>query len=149
MKCSLISGNWCLIIPASILSFPLVALYVPTIRKLPASINEPPREKIQDATVSLASASDISIDSSVVAVLEPVGILTFRKPKHCFNSGKWHQQVVSGFRCLLTVTCDHPASLLVEHLSQNFHCFVASITSRRHINDEEMKRWYTAYLFII
>lgn len=50
----------------------------PTLRNLPASINEPPREQIQDVSMSLASASDISIDSSVVAVVEAVGILTFR-----------------------------------------------------------------------
>lgn len=57
----------------------------PTVRKLPAVINEPQEKKIQDASTILASASNISIDSSVGAVVEPVGILTFRKQKHFFQ----------------------------------------------------------------
>lgn len=61
----------------------------PTTRKPPASLNKPPGEEIQEATMSLANANDISVDSAVVAVLEePVGILAFRKQEHCFNSGK-------------------------------------------------------------
>lgn len=78
------------------------------------------------------------MDSAVVTVLEEaLVILAFGNKNIVSTAASDSSVLLDWFRCL-PVTCDHPPSLFVECLSQNFHCFVASTKSRKHINDTGM-----------